>query len=185
MGQQAIQLAALSGYKVYTTASPKNFSLLKKLGATECFDYNSSDVVKQVKDATSGKCTHALDCISEPKTVKLASDCLASGAKLVLLLAKPEETREDIEIINVLAYTCTGVKIEYGPFKVPAQPQDSEFAQEWFGHLTQLLKDGKLTEVPLKKISGGLDGLNEGFEYMSSGKVSAQKLVYKVKETKK
>lgn len=185
VGQQAIQLAALSGYKVITTASPKNFDLLKKLGAKECFDYNASDVVDQIKKATSNKLQYSLDCISEPKTVDLASQCLSKGGKLVLLLAKPENTREDIEIINVLAYTVTGVKIAYGPFNVPAQPQDTEFAVEWLGNLTTLLKDDKLTEVPLKKMPGGLNGLNEGFEYMSSGKVSAQKLVYKVKETKK
>jgi len=38
VGQYAIQLLTLSGYKVITVASPRNFGLVKSLGATAVFD---------------------------------------------------------------------------------------------------------------------------------------------------
>lgn len=39
MGSLAIQFAKLSGYKVVTTASPKNFDFVKAMGAEEVIDY--------------------------------------------------------------------------------------------------------------------------------------------------
>ena len=42
VGCNAIQLARASGYKVVTTCSPHNFSLVKRLGAVYAFDYNTS-----------------------------------------------------------------------------------------------------------------------------------------------
>jgi NADPH:quinone reductase-like Zn-dependent oxidoreductase len=57
VGCNAIQLAIAAGYEVITTASPKNHSYLKELGAAEVFDYNSttvvSDIISTFKDRTS------------------------------------------------------------------------------------------------------------------------------------
>lgn len=41
VGCNAIQLAVAAGYEVITTCSPKNFDMVKRLGATNAFDYNS------------------------------------------------------------------------------------------------------------------------------------------------
>lgn len=48
VGSNAIQLAVASGYKVFTTASPKNFDYVKGLGASEVWDYNSPTVVPDI-----------------------------------------------------------------------------------------------------------------------------------------
>ncbi len=54
VGSNAIQLAVAAGYEVITTASPKNFDYVKKLGASQVFDRNSktvvSDIIKAFKD---------------------------------------------------------------------------------------------------------------------------------------
>lgn len=55
VGSNAIQLALAAGYEVITTASPKNFDYVKKLGASEVFDYRSRTVVKDVIKAFSGR----------------------------------------------------------------------------------------------------------------------------------
>ena len=44
VGCNAIQLAVAAGYEVVTTASPKNFEYVKKLGASEVFDYKDPAV---------------------------------------------------------------------------------------------------------------------------------------------
>jgi NADPH:quinone reductase-like Zn-dependent oxidoreductase len=41
VGSNAIQLAVAAGYEVITTASPKNFDYVKKLGASQVFDYQA------------------------------------------------------------------------------------------------------------------------------------------------
>lgn len=55
VGHHAIQLAALSGLKVYVTASPDVHEELKSLGAEACFDYKAADVVNQIHAALAGE----------------------------------------------------------------------------------------------------------------------------------
>ena len=45
VGSNAIQLAVAAGYEVATTASPRNFDYVKKLGASLVFDYASKTVI--------------------------------------------------------------------------------------------------------------------------------------------
>lgn len=46
VGTTAVQIAAALGYTVYGVCSPRHSAMVKKLGAQETFDYNSSSVVK-------------------------------------------------------------------------------------------------------------------------------------------
>ncbi|MCJ1372614.1 hypothetical protein MMC20_003839 [Loxospora ochrophaea] len=55
VGCNAIQLAVAAGYEVITTASPKNFDFVKKLGAIQAFDYRSKTVVKDIIEAFKGR----------------------------------------------------------------------------------------------------------------------------------
>lgn len=55
VGSNAIQLAVAAGYEVITTASPRNFDYVKRLGASQVFDYNSKTVVKDIIAAFRGK----------------------------------------------------------------------------------------------------------------------------------
>ena len=48
VGSNAIQLAVAAGYPVVATASPKNFDYVKKLGASQAFDYNSKTAVDDI-----------------------------------------------------------------------------------------------------------------------------------------
>jgi NADPH:quinone reductase-like Zn-dependent oxidoreductase len=44
VGSNAIQLAVAAGYEVITTCSPRNFDYVKRLGASQAFDYRSNAV---------------------------------------------------------------------------------------------------------------------------------------------
>lgn len=55
VGSNAIQLAAAAGYDVITTASPRNFGYVTKLGASQVFDYNSPTVVADIIAALRGR----------------------------------------------------------------------------------------------------------------------------------
>lgn len=65
----AIKLATLSGYKVVTVASKRNWDLVKSLGASAVFDYNDHEVVAHiqnwVREEGNGPLTQGLDTISE------------------------------------------------------------------------------------------------------------------------
>ena len=55
VGSNAIQLAVAAGYDVITTASPRNFDYVKRLGAREAFDYRSKTVTSDIVDALRGR----------------------------------------------------------------------------------------------------------------------------------
>ncbi|KAJ5156448.1 hypothetical protein N7492_009251 [Penicillium capsulatum] len=55
VGSNAIQLAAASGYEVFTTASPKSRDYVQKLGAAQVFDYKSETVIQDIIAALKGK----------------------------------------------------------------------------------------------------------------------------------
>lgn len=55
VGSNAIQLAVAAGYDVITTASPRNFEYISRLGARQVFDYRSKTVVADIVKALSGR----------------------------------------------------------------------------------------------------------------------------------
>ena len=55
VGSNAIQLAVAAGYDVVTTASPRNFDYVKRLGASRAFDYRSKTVVADMVGALRGR----------------------------------------------------------------------------------------------------------------------------------
>ena len=55
VGASAIQLARATGAEVLTTVSPRNFELVKGLGASHIFDRNNPSVVTEIVAALTGK----------------------------------------------------------------------------------------------------------------------------------
>lgn len=97
VGQYATQLAHLSGYKVATVASSRNFDLCKSLGADFVTDYHEPNAVQMIKDATGDSVALALDTISLAPSQSFAADVIKpGGGKVVLLLGPDGPVREDV-----------------------------------------------------------------------------------------
>ncbi|KAF9258274.1 GroES-like protein [Marasmius fiardii PR-910] len=87
VGQFAIQILKYYGYtRILTTASQKHHPLLQSLGAKQCFDYRSPDVVGDIlKEGSS--ISLILDCIgSFEGSVKPLSKIAKRGTKVAILL---------------------------------------------------------------------------------------------------
>ncbi|TBU35512.1 chaperonin 10-like protein [Dichomitus squalens] len=54
-----------SGYNIVTTASPRNFDLVRSLEADEVFDYKDPAIVAKIKKATGDSIAKAVDAIWE------------------------------------------------------------------------------------------------------------------------
>ena len=96
-GSLAIQFAVLSGCKVVTTCSPRNFPFVKALGAAEAFDYNDPDCAKKIREYTGDKLTKVFDCISEGDSPKISSEAISSKGGAVSYLLNPKHDRTDVE----------------------------------------------------------------------------------------
>ena len=175
-----------SNLKVLSTSSPKNFSLCSSLGASENFDYNDPTCAEKIRDATSDNLRYAFDTISLEPTAAICAAALSSkGGTYGNLLQVKKVPRSDIEVKATLAYTMNGEYFRMGPEgpEFSEKKEDFEFGKMFWGLAEKLVANGKVTVHPVGARGGGLQGVLEGLQEMREGKVSAEKLVYKVGET--
>jgi NADPH:quinone reductase-like Zn-dependent oxidoreductase len=96
-----IQLAVAAGYEVITATSPKNFDSVRKLGASQAFDYNSKNIVDELIDAFKGKTiAGAIACVGTEGVLEACADTLlkSKGDKFIAACMHPsagEDYRRD------------------------------------------------------------------------------------------
>jgi NADPH:quinone reductase-like Zn-dependent oxidoreductase len=84
VGSNAIQLARGAGFRVVTTASPRNFDYVRSLGAAEAVDYHGRDAAERVIAAIGDSPlagTLAIGSGSVPKTLTVAAS--TNGSKRI------------------------------------------------------------------------------------------------------
>lgn len=77
-------------------------------------------------------------------------------------------------------YQVFGYPLSLGPMQLPAAPEDRAHMVAFLRKLTQLVRDGAVKPLPTKLWEGGLEAIHAGLQYMREGKVSAEKIVYRV-----
>lgn len=196
VGHHAVQLAHLSGVRVFVTASPDTHAHLKELGADETFDYKDADVVSKIQKAAGEKgVTLGLDTVAERgSTEKVIDSMYERGGKVMTLLPVPDEIakrRGEVEVEFVLAYTLGGHELTFArqlPF--PAIPSDRAGICEYLTKELPLLLEGwregagskKFKTQSLRKVEAGSwhEAVIKGFKIMQSGEYGRQKLVVNV-----
>ncbi|CAF1473146.1 unnamed protein product [Rotaria sp. Silwood1] len=188
VGQYAIQLAKAAGCFVITTASPARHAYLKELGADICFDYKNSNVVSQIKEVASNNLAYAIDCISENgSTAQVCATLTGLNPQVVTVLpGVSKEVPPHIKERSVMMYTIFGRRMHVFGQDYEAKPADKLFAEKFYLQLANiLLPQGLVKPNKVSKVSGGLNGVAEGFQRMMENKVVAEKLVYTMAETSK
>ncbi len=112
------------------------------------------------------------------------------GGDVVVLLKPDAEAinlrKGEVNIIHTLAYTALGRPFNYGKavFDEERVSADSALMKEWLngdqGHFYTLLQKGLVHGNRIKEMPGGLEKIPEGMQYMQDGKVSAEKLAYRI-----
>ncbi|KIJ34029.1 hypothetical protein M422DRAFT_263987 [Sphaerobolus stellatus SS14] len=186
VGLFAIQLLAAAGYKVATVSSPRNFELVKSLGATVVFDYKSPDVLDQIIAATtpSGGIIGALDTqgASEGQLLAVKAFGPEGKGKVVTILGPKDEAvayNPNVTIQPTLIYTALGREFSFGEV-FPVSKEDRDHMAAFLTKVPELVKSGAIKPNRVKLWEGGLDGIEGGLAYMKEGKLSAEKLVYKI-----
>ena len=170
-----------SNSTVITTCSPRNFPLVKRLGADKAFDYKDPACSSKIREYTADKLKHAMDTISIEASAKTCADALSTAGGIYSALEPIDSPRKDIESKSTLAYTATGEALsDYGR---PASMEDFEFSVMFWKLAGKLLEQGKLKVHPPSLRPNGLRGVLEGLQEMREGKVSGEKLVYKIADT--
>ncbi|CAF9917542.1 MAG: hypothetical protein GOMPHAMPRED_001300 [Gomphillus americanus] len=190
VGMNAIQLATAAGYEVLTTCSPRNFDLVKSLGASQAWDYKSPTVVKDITKAFNGKkCAGALTLGNG--SAEMAFDILqhCEGNRRIALgtFPLPDPLPERFVLPRMMFYISTWMLaafyqrltrgIQYNIIWSGTLIQDGIGKELFTNFLPNALRQGRFRPAPetrvvgtkLEDIQAGLDGL--------AGGVSACKLV--------
>ena len=195
VGGNAIQLAAAAGYRVITTASPRNFDYVKRLGASLVFDYRGQSVRRDIVDAIGGAKfvgALALGAHSAAACIDIAAAC--RGHRFVALGTYPSPFETLPERIGgwelmtrvapaTLAYTLAlGVKARLGRVTTKAvwgsSLKDNAVSGQIYGDfLPKALAAGTYVAAPPARIVGsGLEMIQTALDLQKKG-VSAEKLV--------
>ncbi|KAI0371635.1 GroES-like protein [Pilatotrama ljubarskyi] len=178
VGQFVVQLATLSGYKVVSTASPHNHDLVKSLGAVAVFDYREPDVVNKIKAVAGDNIQLGYDTISVKESQELSAAVIApSGGRVIHIQSvKPEATtRTDVDRKSTLIYSALGRAYWETP-----DPADRAHMVKFLKKVPALVKQGAIKPLPIKFWEGGIDAITDGLQYLREGKVSGEKIVYRV-----
>ncbi|KAL8778887.1 MAG: hypothetical protein Q9213_007202 [Squamulea squamosa] len=165
VGSNAIQLAIASGYQVATTASSKNFEYVKKLGASQVFDYTKPTVIDEIASALDGKHNAGVfDAINENGAIEKCLEAASrlQGNKFVATVRQPPENLP------------TGVSAKYIFVFDIKDNQISKLIYE--DYLPKALAEGKYIIAPDPYVVGkGLQSVQAGIDMVKS--MSAKKLV--------
>ncbi|VDC06801.1 unnamed protein product [Peniophora sp. CBMAI 1063] len=195
VGHHAVQLAALSGLKVFATASPSAHEEVKALGASRVFDYKDPDVASKIREAAGEKgIIYALDAVSEKGTTDMVIDSISPtrGGKVMIVLPVSETTqkrREDVQVELIIMGTVLGIElIAAGDIRLPAIPEDRARIYEYCTQVLPCILDGWKANVGaphfktqrLRSLPGGLEGVAQGMKIMQEGAYGREKLVCRI-----
>lgn len=191
VGCNAIQLAVAAGYEVIITASPRNFDLVKKLGASQAFDYSSKTAVNDIIQAMKGQnCAGALSIghRSAEACLNVLDKC--KGDKKFLSMATypiPQPLPQSFVVLRMASYFLPsfaslyfksrarriGIKFIWGTSLMYNEIGPAIYEE----FLPKALANGTYTAAPEPEVVGkGLEYIQAACDRLKKG-VSAKKMV--------
>ncbi|PWN17920.1 GroES-like protein [Microstroma glucosiphilum] len=193
VGSFALQLAKLAGYSVIAIAG-RSGSLAKKLGADVIIDYTGKsdaqlkeDILSAEKSFGEGRqIVAAYDAVTTETTTSVLVETLGSSPAL--------PGGRDKRITTILPSKLEGTHSSSGPSTVHlvrtnvgdshnGSEEQKKLTSRWIRQLGAWLEEGIFKPNVVKVIPGGLAGVKEGLQLLQEGKVSGEKLVYRIDDT--
>ncbi|KAI9464273.1 dehydrogenase [Russula earlei] len=172
VGQYVVQFAKLSGLYVIATASERNFDLVRSFGA---------DVVVDYRDP-AGVIEHVADCVAEGTSFEIVAGALSGKGTIAYLTLADYPTAEGVKVLRSIVFDCFGMDYDF-PLPFTASPELTALGRKWIQLLSELLVKADVRPNPALIQPYGLASVADGFHYMSEGKVSAQKITYRISDT--
>jgi NADPH:quinone reductase-like Zn-dependent oxidoreductase len=190
VGCNAIQLAIAAGYEVITTCSPKNFALVKQLGASEVFDYNSPTVVPDIIKAFKNKTTAGAMSIGHGAAdacMDILNQC--KGNKFIAMVSYPTPPTpyKYLVLVRTVWYFGSWIAVNWlkgkmrgiaSKFVLASTLVDSGVGKMIYeDFLPNALAEGRYKAAPEPYVVGkGLEHVQTAFDLQRKG-VSAKKVV--------
>ena len=190
VGCNAIQLAVCAGYEVFTTASPRNFDFVKKMGASRAFDYNSKTVVDEIIRAYRGKrtagalsighgaaeaCLDILNNCEGDKFISMASYPMPNPPPKSFVMPRIASYYISRSVVNGITSwrRNIGTKFIFGTTLMDNGVSEAIYVD----FLPKALAEGTYIAAPEPQVAGkGLESIQAAFNVQKKG-VSARKVV--------
>ena len=168
-GSLSVQYLSQAGYTVITTSSPKNRDFVSKLGAVAVIDHTLEPNALVDQLVAEGPFNTVVDMIALPNTVTVAARVLAAQHGGKLYTVQPAFGPEKLP---------DGVERVFEPWSNPLYEEKNRDLLQWVTrtYLPEGLSQGVITPLPVEKMSGGLDGINEALDRLQRG-ISGVRLV--------
>jgi hypothetical protein len=124
-----------------------------------------------------------LDTVALATTAAICADAFGVNGGVYCNLLGVDCPRPDVQSIFFLGYTMSGESFIFEGERYEAQPQDFVFATKFMEIAEKLWAEGRWRPHPQRVGGDGLLGAISGMQEMREGKVSGEKLVYRVDET--
>ncbi|KAK9775864.1 putative Enoyl reductase (ER) domain-containing protein [Seiridium cardinale] len=153
-GMIAIQLAKLSGLVVITTCSPKNFNLLRSLGADHVIDYFDKDTcIKQILATARNGLELVFNCYGANDSARICGEVIGNGGIYASVAPWDLPQKEK----NAIFHSVQGQMVLGEPFILMGQviPADLGIFEDWkvFVRLCEsLINSGKIELTAVRDI---------------------------------
>ncbi|KAH7153388.1 chaperonin 10-like protein [Dactylonectria macrodidyma] len=171
VGQYAVQLAKLSGLRVFAVAGSKNHHMLKDLGADFTFDYRDENWAAQVEGVAGENLRYALDCIVEGGSYDKIAEILSHKKRNHLVALSPVD-RDAISKIypslkaeSTIAFSVFGRPVGWNVFDNedgPTLVDDKKLWEDMLLQLPLLIEKAGLKPNQAKEV-GTLDDVQVAF----------------------
>lgn len=176
VGAMTIQFARAAGLTVYTTASPAHHEYLKSLGASNVFNYRSTNVVSEILETSQKAGKHipfVIDAISDISTFEPCVEVLERSTKegsrtLITTLPWPQDKAQPDK-----------VDVQFLPGYI-LWTEEKDLCT-WLFHyfLPRALESRLIVPSPrVQVVEGGLERMQTALDMLQEG-VSCTKLIIK------
>ncbi|KAL2036394.1 hypothetical protein N7G274_010892 [Stereocaulon virgatum] len=174
VGCNAIQLGVAAGCDVITTCSPKNYELVKKLGASQTFDYSSDTVVSDILAYLEDKTIAGAVGVSNLNAWRAGHGVIADNM-LLEIVSKAKGNKFVATAQPYKGQVPEGVECKF--ILGSALATNEVGAVIYADYLPKALAEGKFIAAPEPLVVGkGLESIQKAFEVQMKG-VSAKKVV--------
>lgn len=148
------------------------------------FDYNDPDCAWQIYQYTQGELKLVWDTVGSEQGIRLCMEALSTrpGCRYGTILLN-DIPRKDVICTSTILMTFLGEDFDLFGKHFLASQKDFEFAKKFTELTGRLLAENKLKPHPTRLGERGLEGALDGVKLMNEGKVSGEKLVYRVADT--
>ena len=128
--------------------------------------------------------TTVFDTVALESSAAICAAAICTSGGVYCNLLGIDCPRQDVESIFFLGYSLSGESYIFEGDTYDAQPVNFVFGTKFYSLAEKLWAEGKWKAHPQRIEKGGLLGAVAGLQEMREGKVSGEKLVYRVDETK-